>query len=122
MRRVPRAGEGGPPAHATSACCCSRRHAARLGLRLSTPRPFQQLQVKPRTAVPPHSMPAPVPLAHPLQGVWARHALVPSLCALPGMKEQLEAGCQVGGTGWLVCGRHTEPGTQPVAHATTRAP
>lgn len=32
-------------------------------------------------------------------GVWARHALVPSLCLLPGMREQLEAGCQVADVG-----------------------
>ena len=30
-----------------------------------------------------------------LQGVWVRHALVPSLSALPGMQAQLEAGCRV---------------------------
>lgn len=29
------------------------------------------------------------------QGVWVRHALVPSLRALPGMAEKLEKGCMV---------------------------
>lgn len=31
--------------------------------------------------------------------VWVRHALVPSLCSLPGMKEQLEGGCMVADVG-----------------------
>lgn len=35
--------------------------------------------------------------AHPVQAVWSRHALVPSLRAMPELWPQLEKGCMVGG-------------------------
>lgn len=43
-------------------------------------------------ALPPYPRP---PLATRLQGVWVRHALVPSLRSLQGMAEKLERGCMV---------------------------
>ena len=80
--------------------------------------PLQTYAPEPRVHMLPSVLPPVSPPLFPLQGVWVRHHLVPHLRSLPGLAQQLEEGCMVGG--WVGAGRVHRARQASVKHPLAR--